>query len=179
MRSSRRTAAIVAATCTMLSLPAAAHAGPDPDVARLHGSALVFYPPSPADEVRFTVDAYARYGGLGPWPVRSWGTAHLSHHSPAQNYTVWYSMRVDCLMTGGDTATVTGEVLDASPNAAGWIGDRVGFSVTDRGRRDRVGMTGLLSPYPDDSPAPRKCTAPAAYSTVVGGGYTVTDTDHW
>lgn len=150
------------------------------DMARLRGSAHILWPPSPNDIVQFSVDAYARYNDPNgsPLPSESWGTAWLSHRFTGQNPgLLWYSISVDCLMTGGRTATVTGIVTDASDNAQSSIGTRFGFSVADLGRRhDRVGFSG--GPRPGD-PELRKCMAPAMFFTLKDGDYTVTDADHW
>jgi hypothetical protein len=179
MSLSRKTVSLAAGMVVVLCLPAAANAGPDEQISRLRGTALVAYPPSAADEVRFTVDAYARHDEPGPFPTASWGTAQLRHHFVAQNEVVWYSIKVDCLMASGGQATVTGEVVDASENAQGLMHTRIGFSVADLGRRDLVGFTGGNSPYLDDSPELRMCTAPAPFFSVREGGYSVSGAMHW
>jgi hypothetical protein len=176
---SRKAVALAAGMVSVLSLPAAANARTEAQVSRLRGSALVAFPPSAADEVRFTVDAYARHDRPGPFPTASWGTAYLRHHFAAQNEVVWYSIKVDCLMAAGGQATVTGEIVDASENGRELMHTRIGFSVADLGRRDLVGFTGGKSPYLDDSPQLRKCTAPPPFFSVREGGYSVSSAMHW
>ncbi|WP_326558948.1 hypothetical protein [Micromonospora sp. NBC_01796] len=163
----------------MLCLPVAASAAPDAEISHLRGSALIAFPPAAADEIRFTVDAHARHDNPGPYPTESWGTAHLRHHFVEQDAVVWYSIKVDCMMASGDQATVTGRVVDASENAQELMDTRIGFSVADMGRRTLVGFTGVQSPYPDDSPELRMCTAPPPFFSVRQGGYSISDAMHW
>ena len=175
----RKAVGLAVGMASVLCLPAAANAGDDAQISRLRGSALVAYPPSAADEVRFTVDAYARHDRPCPFPTASWGTAHLRHYFAAQNQVVWYSIKVDCLMASGGQATVTGEIVAASENGQELIHTRMGFSVADLGRRDLVGFTGGKSPYPDDSPELRMCTAPPPFFSVRDGGYSISSAMHW
>ncbi|WP_229075853.1 hypothetical protein [Actinoplanes sp. DH11] len=179
MNLSRKAVALAAGTAAVLCVPAAAVAGPDQKISRLRGSATITYPPSPTDTVRFTVDAYARHDRPGPNPTASWGTAHLRHHFAEPDVTVWYSIKVDCLMAAGDQAVVTGTVVDASANGQALMHTRIGFSVADDGRRDLVGFSGGTSPYENDSPALRKCTAPPPFFTVREGGYAAGGAMYW
>ncbi|GGN59159.1 hypothetical protein GCM10010112_13800 [Actinoplanes lobatus] len=179
MPRSRKALALAAGTLSVLCLPTAAGAEPDSHVSRLHGSALVLFPPSPDDVVRFTVDAYARHDDPGPYPTASWGTAHLRHYFAGHDQEIWYSIRVDCLMASGGQATVTGEVVDASPGGEKLLHTRIGFSVAERGRRDLVGFTGGASPYPEDAKELRMCTAPPPFFTTRDGGYSVSGAMHW
>ncbi len=128
---SRKVVALAAGMVSVLCLPAAANAGSDAPLSRPRGPALVAFPPAAADEVRFTVDAYARHDRPGPFPTASWGTAYVRHYFAAPKEVVWYSMKVDCLMVAGG------------------------------------------SPYLDDSPALRMCTAPPPFFSVREGGYSV------
>jgi hypothetical protein len=181
MSSSFRYGALPAIAGLLLTVSApAVAAGPagagDPRAATLRGTARLAYPPAPDDKIIFSVDAHARYDepANGPLPSSSWGTARLSHESAEG--AVWYSISVDCLVTGGNTATVTGIVVHTSPNAEQILGARVGFSVADLGRHDRVGMTG--APV-GDVPELRQCMAPATVFAVRDGDLAVVDADHW
>jgi hypothetical protein len=109
------------------------------------------------------------------------GTARISHHAPETPqgpFTVWAEIDVDCVVTGGRTATVTGRVIKADPQSQrnGWVGQRFGFSVADngRGRFDRVGWSGPRNEEAGE-PELRPCMAPAPFYTVRAGGYTVKD----
>ncbi|MEV6301482.1 hypothetical protein AB0M02_18875 [Actinoplanes sp. NPDC051861] len=177
----RRTGAVLAtiALIGVAAVPASAARGGE--IASLRGSARVLFPPSPDDDVRFAVDAHARYRNPtgSPFPAAgdSWGTARLTHVFTGERPgVIWYSIRVTCLMTGGNTATVTGEIVDAAPDGRSAIGSVVGFSVTDLGRRDRVGFTGLPT---GDQPVLRECMGPAGYFSLRDGDYTVVDAAHW
>ena len=179
MSLSRRVVALATGMVLVLCLPVAANAGSDAQTSRLRGSALVAYPPSAADEVRFTVDAYARHDRPGPFPTASWGTAYLRHYFAAQKQAVWYSIKVDCLMASDGQATVTGKVVGASENGQKLMGTRIGFSVADLGGRELIGFTGGESPYLDDSPELRMCTAPPPFFSVREGGYSVSGAMYW
>jgi hypothetical protein len=139
----------------------------------------VLFPPSPEDEVVFTVDAHARFapGPPSPHPAQSWGTARLSHlFTGEQPGFIWYELTVDCLMTGGRTATVTGRITEAAPAGQAYLGRRIGFSVADLGRWDQVGFTGVT---PVEEPELTRCMAPGTFFTVQSGDFTVRDADHW
>ena len=82
-------------------------------------------------------------------------------------------------MASGGQATVTGKVVDASENGQDLMHTRIGFSVADLGRRDLVGFTGAKSPYPEDSPEVRMCTAPPPFFSIREGGYSVSGAMHW
>lgn len=167
------TTAGAAASPAAASAPAAANG----DTAHLRGSARVHFPPSPDDEVVVTVDAHARFAPGSPFPARSWGTARLSHlFTGEQPGLIWYEIAVDCLMTGGRTATVTGVITTAAPEGQAYVGTRVGLSVADLGRRDQVGFTGVTQP---GQPELTKCMAPGTFFTVRDGDFTVRDADHW
>ncbi|WP_051167628.1 hypothetical protein [Actinoplanes sp. N902-109] len=171
-RLARTLAVVLAAGAVVVPATAATAAAPEPGSGSLHGSGRVVFPPTPADEVWFSVDAHAIYAAAdgGPFPSRSWGTMRVSHRfTDPEPADVWYTLTVDCLMTGGHTATVTGIVNAAAPGAENLIGQRIGFSVADLGRRDEVGF----------QVGAGECTAPATYFSVVEGGYQVRDGDHW
>lgn len=142
----------------------------------MKGSARVAYLASPDDEVRFVVDADATFADPhSPFPTEVSGRVRVSHYVAAgqpEPFTVWAEVAVDCMMTGGPTATVTGIVVDASPETRDWLGLRLGFSIYDGGSSDRIGFSG---PTQRGEPLLQKCMAPAATFTVWQGGYTVRD----
>lgn len=141
------------------------------------GSGRIMYA-DPDDDVRFTVDATVTYppGTTDPFAGKAQGTARVFHHfanAPTPT-TIWADISVDCVVTGGRSATVTGIVTATSPNNTDWIGQRVGFNVADNGvgRFDRIGWSG---PRMTGDPELRRCTAPAPFFTLKAGGYTVKD----
>ncbi|MEU7800425.1 hypothetical protein AB0J14_33485 [Micromonospora arborensis] len=141
----------------------------------------------PLHVVQFSVDATVTYppGTANPMNGLARGTARISHHAPnapGGPVTIWAEIKVDCVVTGGRVATVTGEVVDADPMSReiGWMNQRFGFSVADNGKGhfDRVGWSGpQLRDVPGrpDDPELRRCMAPAPFHTVRAGGYTVVD----
>lgn len=101
------------------------------------------------------------------------GDRSLSHRLGSVDS--WAEIAVDCVVTGGPVATITGVVVDASPDNQDLRETRIGFSVYDgHGNRDRVGFTG--PPQPGDPPL-WKCVAIAPTFTVLKGGYTVESTN--
>ncbi|MFJ3926680.1 hypothetical protein [Streptomyces sp. NPDC090022] len=89
---------------------------------------------------------------------------------------------VDCMVTGGRTATVTAVVTKST---VGDVGKRIGISVQDgrHGEPDRLGFSwGIVNidpPHQDEhgevvQPTVGTCMAPAPFTTVVRGGFTVT-----
>ncbi|GAA2991421.1 hypothetical protein [Streptosporangium longisporum] len=177
------TVPVTAATATTATVTVTADAATGrpaaerPATGVVRGSGRIAYP-DPDDDVRFTVDATVTYrpGEVDPFAGDARGTARVFHHfanAPTPT-TVWADVSVDCVVTGGRSATVTGFVTAASANSADWIGRRVGFSVTDNGagRFDRIGWSG---PRLAGDPELRRCAAPAPFFRVRTGGYTVKD----
>lgn len=148
-------------------------------VGSLRGSARLEHF-TPGDDVRFSVNAHASYPrpAQSPYPATATGTARFYHwfSQATPPVAVWAEISVDCLVTGGNTATVTGFVVDASPQLSDWEERkiRLGFSVVDNGKGgiDRVGFSG---PTDRGEPLLQECMAPAAYFPVKKGGYTVRD----
>lgn len=167
-----RTTVVVATAAAMTSgstilTAAAKDAEPSNSNVTVQGWARLYYP-APDEVIQFTVDAHAENADDG-WPGAAWGTARMSHRrGPVDS---WAEIAVDCVATGGPVATLTGIVVDASPDNEVWRGTRIGFTVyDDSGGNDRVGFTG--PPRPGDPPL-RKCVATAPTFAVTDGGYTV------
>jgi hypothetical protein len=163
--------------------------------AKVTGSAEFALPFWPDDDVRsFTFDARAKpysrplpglpYGS----PADATGTVKVSHKLAHDNTTVTFEAAVDCLITSPGNATLTAIVTRADEPVRDWVGKRLGFSVHDGGRergghsRDRVGFTWVLSADQNDAgewgeARVGTCVAPAPFSPVTRGGYTVRHAD--
>ncbi|WP_405851814.1 hypothetical protein OG361_03655 [Streptomyces sp. NBC_00090] len=142
-------------------------------VSSLKGDARMDYPVAD-QEVRVSVDAHSTYT-VGSIPQHSWGTFRISHFQDGELY--WGEFKVDCLTTGGPTATVTGRLVRTSPGHP-WLTmleprTRMGvsFLVPERGEA-RIGLSGATK---KGEPSLTKCMAPAAAAKVVDGGYTLRD----
>ncbi|MGW0645069.1 MULTISPECIES: hypothetical protein [Streptomyces] len=163
--------------------PATKRAG----TASVHGSARIHYAFSPDDDIRFTIDAeaapYSRpLPGLPQGlPTDARGTVSFRHAVAATGQIATAKARVDCLVTGGGTATLTAVVTRSD---VGPVGERLGFSVTEghRGEPDRLGFSwGVANVDPEKTDekgnvtAPRvgTCMAPAPFAPAVRGGFTV------
>ncbi|MGR4881876.1 hypothetical protein ACIPUC_21125 [Streptomyces sp. LARHCF249] len=179
-------AALVATLIGAAPAPAAPAAAPK--LASVHGAGTVVFPYAPReDDIRFTVDAES-----APWsrplpskgleqglPTDARGRVTVYHHMPAGNFTAVAEAEVDCMVTGGRTATVTAVVKTSN---VGWEGKRIGISVQDgeRGGPDRVGFSwGIVNVdvKPDGSvaePVVGTCMAPAPFTEVTKGGFKVT-----
>ncbi|WHT22904.1 hypothetical protein N8J89_18090 [Crossiella sp. CA-258035] len=173
---SRRTGALVlsvAATAVALTAGPAQATPADPGLthASVTGAARLDYI-TREDDVRFIVDAHAlRKPGMRD-PVRSWGTARITHYFAANKVQLWATGPVDCVTAGGRSATVSIIVTDTAPEIADWRGKRMGFSLHSGGPGEaaRVGTTG-----PVDADKLPKCVAPAPELAVLTGGYRVRD----
>ncbi|KND25007.1 hypothetical protein ACFYT5_05440 [Streptomyces anulatus] len=142
--------------------------------------------PDAGHDIQVTVDAHATFKGVG-WaePDKSWGTFRIHHRMPAvkgePEKVNWGDFKVDCLTSGGPTATVTGRIVRTGGNVGGWDDYlkrhvRMGISFyvgegKDRGP-SRIGLSGGTE---KGEPLLSKCMAPAADSKVITGGYDLTD----
>ncbi|MCK7621711.1 hypothetical protein MUU72_00960 [Streptomyces sp. RS10V-4] len=163
----------VAAPAAAAPAPATPPAGEAVAVSSLKGDARMDYPLTD-QEVRVSVDAHSAYT-VGSTPQRSWGTFRISHAQDGTLY--WGEFEVDCLTTGGPTATVTGRLVRTSPGHP-WrtmldphtrMG--VSFFVPQKGQA-RIGLSGATK---KGEPLLTKCMAPAADAKVVDGRYTLHD----
>lgn len=157
--------------------------------ASVTGSAEFFLPYYPDRDVRtFRFDAQAApYSRPLPGiptglPTDARGTVFVSHYSAEQDKTYTWEGRVDCLVTGPRTATLTAVITKVSPGGPDDVGRRMGFSVYDGGKDkgrsgDRVGFSwngvNLLRDTDLEEAEVGTCMAPAAYAPVTKGGYTV------
>ncbi|MCX5194657.1 hypothetical protein OOK31_12245 [Streptomyces sp. NBC_00249] len=157
--------------------------------AAVHGGASVLYAYSPRDDIRFTVEAVAApftrpfpgKEGKDGSPTDARGKVTVYHYSPEYQVTGTSEAEVDCLVTGGRTATVTAVVTKST---VGDVGRRIGISVQDgvRGEPDRLGFSWGVANIdppnldPDGSvakPSAGTCMAPAPFTEVTKGGFKV------
>ncbi|MFG2342131.1 hypothetical protein [Streptomyces yangpuensis] len=173
---------------TLMAAAPAPAAPAAPKVASVHGGGTVHYPYAPAShDIRFTVDAESV-----PWsrplkgegleqglPTDARGRVTVYHAIPEQGFTAVSEAEVDCMVTGGRTATITAVVTSSN---VGEEGKRIGLSVQDgeRGAPDRFGFSwGVvnLDAKPDGTAAASTvgtCMAPAPFTEVTRGGFKVT-----
>ncbi|MFE6909773.1 hypothetical protein [Streptomyces erythrochromogenes] len=191
MKNRTRALAVAGSAALLGTLVAAAPAPAAPaapKTASVHGGGTVHYPYVPAShDIRFTVDAesvpFSRplkgenlEQGL---PTDARGRVTVYHAMPDQGFTGVAEAEVDCMVTGGRTATVTAVVTSSN---VGWEGKRIGLSVQDgeRGAPDRVGFSwGIVNvdAKPDGTvaePTVGTCMAPAPFTEVTKGGFKVT-----
>ncbi|MFJ9338044.1 hypothetical protein ACIRP0_01990 [Streptomyces sp. NPDC101733] len=191
MKSRTRTLAVAGSTAALLAAVAAVAPGPAAApaarVAAVHGAASVLYAYVPKDDIRFTVEAesapFSRplnhpdaRNGL---PTDARGKVTVYHHADANGDTRTSEAEVDCLVTGGRTATLSAVITSGD---AAEVGKRIGISVQDgqHGEPDRLGFSwgvGNVDVLPDGTPTEATvgtCMALAPFTTVVKGGFTVT-----
>ncbi len=193
--SPRKTAAVVAAFAATVTLGGASVATADsdskPKLARVTGSSEFRLPFSPDKDVRsFSFDAQAAPysvplpGIPSGMPTDARGTVKVSHFFADEGVTHTAEGKVDCLVTGPHTASLTAVITKVSPGGPDWVGKRLGFSVYDGGKdkprsKDRVGFSWAVNnlvPHGDKPPTMAEvgtCMAPAPYAPVTKGGYTV------
>ncbi|MER5939536.1 hypothetical protein ABT121_19695 [Streptomyces sp. NPDC001928] len=182
------TAGIASASTAPASAPdrtARASASSGPLVSSLKGHGRMAYP-DPGHDIRITVDAHATFKGEG-WtkPDKAWGTFRIHHRMPAANGEPekgnWGDFKVDCLTSGGPTATVTGRLVRTGGNVDAWddylkrhVRMGISFYVSD-GKGSGPSRIGLSGGTEAGEPLLSKCMAPAADSTVIEGGYSLKD----
>lgn len=128
------------------------------EAAALTGTARLY---RPGHDISFTFDAHlAERNRMNP--AAATGTFRLRHVFP-DGSSGWARARVDCLITGGKVAVVTGVVEESDR----WPrGRRVGITVHDTGRHDRLGYSwATQDPRQGDVPL---CTSSAPFERVDG-----------
>jgi len=105
-------------------------------------------------------------------PVDVDGGFHVVHRREDGSLVADFEGRADCLMAGGDVAVVTGVITRAdAPGFEGQdlVGVRVGITVDDDGRHDRLGWSWLVMGFNPVS----GCTSTAPFFPVGRGGFRV------
>jgi hypothetical protein len=104
------------------------------EAAALTGTAKLYRPAG--DDITFTFDAHlAAKDNMDPEAAT--GTFSFKHVFP-NGQSGWAKATVDCLVTGGKVAVVTGIVTDSDTP---FKGKRVGVTVHDRGKHDTLGYS--------------------------------------
>ncbi|GAA3131530.1 hypothetical protein GCM10010449_60700 [Streptomyces rectiviolaceus] len=143
--------------------PTGAEAEPR-EAAALTGSAKMYR--KTTEDVTFTFDAHLAAKNNGD-PSKATGTFHFVHLDKPGGEGGWAKGRIDCLMTGGKVATATGIITDT--NLKEIKGGRVGFTVHDQGKQDRVGYSWAAVGGPDGTKKLPKCTSSAPHEKVKKG----------
>ncbi|WP_329235790.1 hypothetical protein OG417_30410 [Actinoallomurus sp. NBC_01490] len=158
--------ALVALTVTGATASAGTPTAGAPKEPALVGSAKIHYAYAPDDDIRFDFDAHGFY-------TLARGTFHFRHSgigADGRPVTGEAWGKVDCLATGGDTATMTGTITRTVP--PGIMAGAVGFSVAGHGRHQRLGFSWGVLESPAELPG---CYAIAPFTTVTAGHFAVTD----
>ncbi|MEU8763884.1 Repetin [Streptomyces sp. NPDC048659] len=163
----RRTKLAAVAAALLITAGAAGSAtasgdgkGPRREAAALTGTAKLYRVAS--DDITFAFDAHLALKDRND-PLAATGTFRYSHYKNGKGGRA--EVAVDCLVTGGKVATVTGVVT--ATDVPGLLHRRVGVSVHDDGRRDRLGYSWAASDPTKDEVPP--CTAAAPFERVKAG----------
>ncbi|MFJ5777996.1 Repetin [Streptomyces sp. NPDC093094] len=152
----------VSASGTGRSPEAAASAGQRArEAAALTGSAKLYR--SGGDDITFTFDAHLAAKHRTD-PTKATGTFEFSHYVGGEGG--WAKVRVDCLVTGGEVAVVSGVVTGS--DLPGVKGKRLGVTVHDRGRDDRLGYSWATTEGMGPKNLP-KCVSSAPFEKVEKG----------
>ncbi|MFF5520597.1 Repetin [Streptomyces coeruleorubidus] len=177
----RRTRTALLGSALLLTVAAAAGsagaAGPDekresttasaPDESRREAAALTgkakLYR-SAGDDITFSFDARLAAKDTAD-PMRATGTFEWSHYLNGEG--AWAKAKVDCLVTGGKVAVVSGVITDS--DLPGAEGKRVGITVHDAGRHDRLGYSWASTGSPVETKELPKCVGSAPFEKVRKG----------
>lgn len=115
------------------------------------------------DDITFTFDAHLAAEHRME-PAKATGTFRFSHYLNGEG--AWAKGRIDCLVTGGKVAVATGVITGS--DLPGAKGKRVGFTVHDMGRHDRLGYSWAVSNPVETKNLP-KCVSSAPFERVKNG----------
>jgi hypothetical protein len=165
----RRTKTAVLGAALLLTAAAAAAGsatasppdGGGREAAALTGKAKLYR--SAGDDITFSFDAHLAAEDKTD-PSKATGTFKWSHYLNGKG--AWAKAKVDCLVTGGKVAVVSGVVT--ATDLPGAKGTRVGITVHDLGRHDRLGYSWATTEGlgPKDLP---KCVSSAPFEKVEKG----------
>ncbi|WP_328497583.1 Repetin [Streptomyces sp. NBC_00414] len=132
------------------------------EAAALTGSAKLYR--SAGDDITFSFDAHLAAKDNDD-PLKATGTFEWSHY--ADGHGAWAEAEVDCLLTGGRVAVVSGVITDS--DLPGAKGKRVGVTVHDTGRHDRLGYSWASVGNPVETVGLPKCVSSAPFEKVKKG----------
>ncbi|MEU3891794.1 Repetin [Streptomyces sp. NPDC029041] len=158
-------ASVATASDVPLQRGAAALASDAPhqrEAASLTGTAKLYR--SKGDDITFSFDAHLAAKDTAD-PSQAGGTFEFSHYLHGKG--AWAKAKVDCLVTGGTVAVVSGVITES--DLPGSEGKRVGVTVHDRGRDDRLGYSWVMSGRPGEGNEPPPCVASAPFEKVKKG----------
>ncbi|MFE0649783.1 Repetin [Streptomyces sp. NPDC059534] len=129
------------------------------EAAALTGTAKLYRPAG--DDITFSFDAHLAAKDNKD-PESATGTFRFSHYKDGRGgYAV---AKVDCLVTGGKVAVVTGIVTETDVD--GFRNKRVGISVHDTGKLDRLGYSWMTRGQDSELPP---CQSMAPFEKVKAG----------
>jgi hypothetical protein len=165
----RRTKLLALGTALLLSAGAAGSAvasGADHrgkrEAAALTGTAKLYR--VAGDDITFSFDAHLAAKDNDD-PTKATGTFEWSHDPDGDG--AWAKAKVDCLLTGGKVAVVSGVITDS--DLPGATGKRVGVTVHDLGHRDRLGYSWASVGTPVETEDLPKCVSSAPFEKVKRG----------
>ncbi|MFE5668252.1 Repetin [Streptomyces niveus] len=131
------------------------------EAAALTGTAKLY---RSGDDITFTFDAHLAAENTDD-PSKATGTFRFSHYLNGEGATA--EVEVDCLVTGGRVAVVSGVITETDLEGA--KGERVGVTVHDLGRKDRLGYSWASTGSPADQGPLPKCVSSAPFESVKAG----------
>ncbi|MFE4574838.1 Repetin [Streptomyces chartreusis] len=164
----RRTKIVVLGSALLLGATAASAATASEEAPRqreaaaLTGTAKLYR--SAGDDITFSFDAHLAAKDTAD-PTKATGTFEFSHYLNGEGARA--KAEVDCLLTGGKVAVVSGVITDS--DLPGAEGKRVGITVHDVSRRDRLGYSWASTGSPVDTKELPKCVGSAPFEKVRKG----------
>ncbi|MFF6918274.1 Repetin [Streptomyces sp. NPDC012466] len=163
----RRTKIVVLGSALLLTAGAAsaATASDAPrqrEAAALTGTAKLHR--SAGDDITFSFDAHLAARDTAD-PMKATGTFEFSHYLNGEGARA--RAKVDCLVTGGKVAVVSGVITES--DLPGAEGKRVGVTVHDLGRHDRLGYSWASTGSPVETKELPTCVSSAPFEKVEKG----------
>ncbi|GAA2240292.1 MULTISPECIES: Repetin [Streptomyces] len=132
------------------------------EAAALTGTAKLYR--SAGDDITFSFDAHLAAKDKAD-PMKATGTFAFSHYR--DDFGARAKVEVDCLVTGGKVAVVSGVITES--DLPGAEGKRVGVTVHDLGRHDRLGYSWASTGRPGQGNEPPECVSSAPFEKVEKG----------
>jgi hypothetical protein len=156
-------ALLITAVTTGAAVASGPHGEQSPrEAAALTGTAELYR--SAGDDITFTFDAHLAAEHHDD-PLKATGTFEFSHYLNGEGARA--EADVDCLLTGGDVAVVSGVITDS--DLPGAKGKRVGVTVHDLGRHDRLGYSWAATGSPAEGGELPRCVSSAPFEKVKKG----------